>query len=336
MGNYHEYLKNQAQPLRELETQMVRQHMFGNPFKLVSKDQKTSMFGADEIDEVFEESAENIQHQQQKSQVPASSPTTQSNLKRGAGSGSVQVGGPANKRRGASKGPLSKRINYLKNLYTTNTNGSSSIVSDSDIDLLDDTLSNASGFSTAQTFLSTTTTTDTTTSSPLITNNEKQSITQPVLNSNSDVANLNDFLDVEMQSIETNDDEFKIQIQQQRPISANSNSSSSSSSNEALDINPIISSTSECLCDNYLEQYYVQRKKLCIEQVKKTGQDYSELFRLLHSSLLTPRMIQFLINELIHEASRFKRNNLIESMNKYSSLLAQLNTASVTPINNNE
>lgn len=337
MGNYHEYLKNQAQPLRELETQMVRQHMFGNPFKLVSKDQKTSMFGADEIDEVFEESAENIQHQQQKSQVPASSSTTQSNLKRGAGSGSSQVGGPANKRRGASKGPLSKRINYLKNLYTTNTNGSSSIVSDSDIDLLDDTLSNASGFSTAQTFLSTTPTTDTTTSSSLITNNEKQSITQPVLNSNSDVANLNDFLDVEMQSIETNDDEFKIQIQQQqRPISANSNSSSSSSSNEALDINPIISSTSECLCDNYLEQYYVQRKKLCIEQVKKAGQDYSELFSLLHSSLLTPRMIQFLINELIHEASRFKRNNLIESMNKYSSLLAQLNTASVTPINNNE
>ena len=47
-------------------------------------------------------------------------------------------------------------------------------------------------------------------------------------------------------------------------------------------------------------------------------------------------LIQFLINELIHEASRFKRNNLIESMNKYSSLLAQLNTASVTPINNNE
>lgn len=53
MGNYHEYLKNQVPPLRELETQMVRQHMFGNPFKLVSKDQKNSLFGADEIDEVL-------------------------------------------------------------------------------------------------------------------------------------------------------------------------------------------------------------------------------------------------------------------------------------------
>lgn len=53
MGNYHEYLKNQVPPLRELETQLVRQHMFGNPFKLVSKDQKNSLFGADEIDEVW-------------------------------------------------------------------------------------------------------------------------------------------------------------------------------------------------------------------------------------------------------------------------------------------
>ena len=34
MGNYQEYLKKQSTPLRELETQPVRQHMFGNPFKV--------------------------------------------------------------------------------------------------------------------------------------------------------------------------------------------------------------------------------------------------------------------------------------------------------------
>ena len=50
MGNYHDYLKNQAPPLRDIETKMVRQHMFGNPFKLINKDQK-AIFGADEIDE---------------------------------------------------------------------------------------------------------------------------------------------------------------------------------------------------------------------------------------------------------------------------------------------
>ncbi|CAH0592364.1 unnamed protein product [Chrysodeixis includens] len=34
MGNYQEYLKRMTPQLRELETQPVRQHMFGNPFKI--------------------------------------------------------------------------------------------------------------------------------------------------------------------------------------------------------------------------------------------------------------------------------------------------------------
>ncbi|XP_074658084.1 integrator complex subunit 6-like [Tubulanus polymorphus] len=34
MGNYQEYLKNFVMPLREIDTQPVRQHMFGNPFKV--------------------------------------------------------------------------------------------------------------------------------------------------------------------------------------------------------------------------------------------------------------------------------------------------------------
>ncbi|XP_017782990.1 PREDICTED: integrator complex subunit 6-A isoform X2 [Nicrophorus vespilloides] len=34
MGNYQEYLKKQTPQLREIESQPVRQHMFGNPFKI--------------------------------------------------------------------------------------------------------------------------------------------------------------------------------------------------------------------------------------------------------------------------------------------------------------
>lgn len=34
MGNYQEYLKRMTPPLKELETTPVRQHMFGNPFKI--------------------------------------------------------------------------------------------------------------------------------------------------------------------------------------------------------------------------------------------------------------------------------------------------------------
>ena len=34
MGNYQDYLKKQPLPLREIESSPVRQHMFGNPFKI--------------------------------------------------------------------------------------------------------------------------------------------------------------------------------------------------------------------------------------------------------------------------------------------------------------
>lgn len=34
MGNYQEYLKKQTPQLREIEYAPVRQHMFGNPFKI--------------------------------------------------------------------------------------------------------------------------------------------------------------------------------------------------------------------------------------------------------------------------------------------------------------
>lgn len=112
MGNYHDYLKNMTPPLRELENQLVRQHMFGNPFKLVSKEQK-AMFGADEIDEVYEESAEN---QQQKSlQQPIR--RTSSEIYKGS----------SNKRRG-TKGPLSRSISYSK-IYSSRS--SMSTTSDS-------------------------------------------------------------------------------------------------------------------------------------------------------------------------------------------------------------
>jgi hypothetical protein len=34
MGNYQDYLKKMPMPLREIESAPVRQHMFGNPFKI--------------------------------------------------------------------------------------------------------------------------------------------------------------------------------------------------------------------------------------------------------------------------------------------------------------
>lgn len=52
MGNYQDYLKKQPTPLREIESTPVRQHMFGNPFKIDKKcmmvDEADS-FGSNEI-----------------------------------------------------------------------------------------------------------------------------------------------------------------------------------------------------------------------------------------------------------------------------------------------
>lgn len=311
MGNYHEYLKNQAPPLREIETQLVRQHMFGNPFKLVSKDQKSNMFGADEIDEVYEESAENNNqfNPQQRSPTP---------IKRSA------IGGPASKRKGGIKGPLSKRVNYLKNLYNTNANSSNnSSINDSDIELLDETSSNAS---TAFTMASNVTEDV----NPFDKQNNDAIIT-------NDIANLSDFNDfsndVEMQIFDqTRSSSFmseQVQLKQDiRPVSSSS-SSSLSNSNEA-EFNLISSSNS--LCDNYLEQSYIHLKILCIEQIKKPGKDHSRLFQLIHDSQLTLRMRQFLIKELIYEASRFKRYHLIQLLMKFSSILQSMsNNNNATP-----
>ena len=54
MGNYQDYLKKQPTPLRELESQPVRQHMFGNPFKinknLMMTDEVSGIVGG--VDEV--------------------------------------------------------------------------------------------------------------------------------------------------------------------------------------------------------------------------------------------------------------------------------------------
>ncbi|RWS17476.1 integrator complex subunit 6-like protein [Dinothrombium tinctorium] len=47
MGNYQEYLKKMPTPLRELESAPVRQHMFGNPFKI---DKKGMMVDEADID----------------------------------------------------------------------------------------------------------------------------------------------------------------------------------------------------------------------------------------------------------------------------------------------
>ncbi len=107
-----------------------------------------------------------------------------------------------------------------------------------------------------------------------------------------------------------------------RSHSAISGVSSSSQSNEAGVLNLFLSN--EILCDNYLEQSYILEKRLCIEQIKKPGNEYSGVFQRINNSPLTVKMRMFLVKELVYEASRFKRTKLIKLLNTYHSLLSQL------------
>jgi hypothetical protein len=113
---------------------------------------------------------------------------------------------------------------------------------------------------------------------------------------------------------------------QQQPRPASASSHSSGSSNEATtDYNSNLISSS--LCDNYIEQSYIHLKILCLEKVKKPGRDFSELFGLIENSQLSIRMRLFLLKELTYEATRFKRTKMVETINKYSELLQQLQQA---------
>ncbi|XP_033331442.1 integrator complex subunit 6 isoform X1 [Megalopta genalis] len=98
MGNYQEYLKRMTPPLREIESVPVRQHMFGNPFKI----DKRMMVDEADID-----------------MVGATSSTSKGGLKRSLpasdGGGSLASKPPPNKRK---PGPIPKDVIVRRPSYT--------------------------------------------------------------------------------------------------------------------------------------------------------------------------------------------------------------------------
>ncbi|XP_072745127.1 integrator complex subunit 6 [Anoplolepis gracilipes] len=102
MGNYQEYLKRMTPPLREIESVPVRQHMFGNPFKI----DKRMMVDEADIDI-----------------VGATSSTSKSGLKRtlsqSDGGGSSSPRPPPNKRK---PGPIPKDVIVRRPSYSSPAN----------------------------------------------------------------------------------------------------------------------------------------------------------------------------------------------------------------------
>ena len=97
MGNYQEYLKRIPPPLRELESAPVRQHMFGNPFKIDKKGSGVSMVDEADVDLLNENSGP----------LPPRSPKR---ANPGAVGSTIINGGPNRNKR--KPGPIPKDLNY--------------------------------------------------------------------------------------------------------------------------------------------------------------------------------------------------------------------------------
>jgi len=89
MGNYQDYLKKQPLPLRELESQPVRQHMFGNPFKI-----NKNLMMTDEVSGIVDEV-------QVVGGVGGPQPGTARGVKRPADQSGLLPPGPPKRRKGA-------------------------------------------------------------------------------------------------------------------------------------------------------------------------------------------------------------------------------------------
>lgn len=108
MGNYQDYLKRMASPLRELEPLPKGHNMFGNPYKIDKNDKKTQNMMIDEADCMDPVNGGggpgNQQNRGNKRSAP-DSPTTKSQRR---------------------KGPLSKDYDYFSNLLSISRSRSSS------------------------------------------------------------------------------------------------------------------------------------------------------------------------------------------------------------------
>jgi len=107
MGNYQDYLKNATVPLREIESTPVRQHMFGNPFKI----NKNMIM--DEVDEVVGLAGNNSPNQiSQNSQMSPNNPRAPKRPSSSSASDMGGSGGGSGAKR--KKGALPRDFVYRK------------------------------------------------------------------------------------------------------------------------------------------------------------------------------------------------------------------------------
>ncbi|XP_012522215.2 integrator complex subunit 6 isoform X2 [Monomorium pharaonis] len=341
MGNYQEYLKRMTPPLREIESVPVRQHMFGNPFKI----DKRMMVDEADID-----------------MVGATSSTSKGGLKRtlpqsdSVGSSSPRP--PPNKRK---PGPIPKDVIVRRPSYSpTNTPPSSPIPW-----VIEETKSQVTGTTAAATAAATTITptpiADMSTPPVLCLSNVSHvslpcsSVSEKLVNGLAEmpiipvfepipVEHVNNHMDTPpvLTPIINNVDAIsKSDVKSERTDNARNECSRLPPINDCIENNVRVvdnSATEEKLTNHVEEKREPKTEKerkltkkeledirrhnlsirtLVYKEVRRRGKNYATLFSHLHQVQGTLDIRLAFVQDIVKESLRFKRHNLASLLEEY-------------------
>lgn len=326
MGNYQEYLKRMPNPLRELESAPVRQHMFGNPFK-IDKGRALGMIDEADIDLVGGNS-------------PVRSPKRPIDSPNKTGSPSLRV-----KRR---PGPLSKElaVQYMSNHksfrslstppsspLSTPPNSPLSSATDTSFSSLPSspTSANQSPSSPSASVIppNSLTTNNSTNNTNDSNNIHNIQLTEPpeieVVNNVDDDVEIVKVPDPEVIIVNTVNEgtnetlnRLRNSIDNSKDISSNNTLHNNNHSDSLC--NGLSNSSSNSYLNNYrwkLSPEQVELKREVCRSVRKPGKNFKPILSQLSSCNGPFR--DYLAKEIIAEATRFKRKTLIEVVQKFIS-----------------
>ncbi|XP_015186108.1 PREDICTED: integrator complex subunit 6 isoform X1 [Polistes dominula] len=334
MGNYQEYLKRMTPPLREIESVPVRQHMFGNPFKI----DKRMMVDEADID-----------------MVGATSSTSKGGIKRSlppSDGGGTPVPRPSpNKRK---PGPIPKDVIVRRPSYSpANTPPSSPIpwmdetknqVMVPNTELINATTPNVINASHVVTSSSSSSSSSTTTcaasSQEKLVNGLAEMPTIPIFEAIS-AEHVNNHMDSPpiLTPIVVNNVDLRSDVKSERIDLVNVETNSRLPSNDSSENSDKIVSAVEERLTNHVEEklelkiekekvltkkeledirrHNLTVRELVYKEVRRRGTNHATLFSHLHQVQGTLDIRLAFVKDIVKESLRFKRRNLATLLEEY-------------------
>ncbi|XP_066603070.1 integrator complex subunit 6 isoform X2 [Prorops nasuta] len=317
MGNYQEYLKRMTPPLREIESVPVRQHMFGNPFKI----DKRMMVDEADID-----------------MVGATSSTSKGGLKRSippsdGGGGPSSLRPPPNKRK---PGPIPKDVIVRRPSYSPVSSPSSS-----PIPWMEEKPSVFSASETAPSLIISS-------NPPLVNSSEK------LVNGLSEMPNIavfepipveNNHMDASLTPtpIINNIDNAKIEVKSEKiddikeeinrlPVNdfvennVKNECMEESLTNHIEEKRETVQEKEKILTKKELDdirKHNLSVRELVYKEVRRKGTNYATLFSHLYQIQGTLDIRLAFVKDVVNESLRFKRRNLATLLEEYLKTVQQ-------------